>query len=51
MKTHENADPDNIAAGIDFCWDLEYIQINSLMSTVHNNATPTQHGEQVLEKA
>tara|TARA_B100001057_G_scaffold53610_5_gene47618 strand:+ start:6096 stop:9272 length:3177 start_codon:yes stop_codon:yes gene_type:complete len=42
MKTHENADPDNIAAGIDFCWDLEYIQINSLMSTVHNNATPHQ---------
>tara|TARA_B100002019_G_scaffold212634_1_gene185390 strand:- start:13002 stop:16028 length:3027 start_codon:yes stop_codon:yes gene_type:complete len=42
MKTHENADPDNIAAGIDFCWDLEYIQINSLMSTVHNNATPQQ---------
>ena len=34
MKTHENADPDNIAAGIDFCWDLEYIPINSLMSTV-----------------
>ncbi len=42
MKTHENADPDNIAAGIDFCWDLEYIQINSLMSTVYNNATPHQ---------
>ena len=42
MKTHENADPDNIAAGIDFCWDLEYIQINSLMSTVHNNTTPQQ---------
>lgn len=42
MKTHENADPDNVAAGIDFCWDLEYIQINSLMSTVHNNATPHQ---------
>ena len=41
-KTHENADPDNIAAGIDFCWDLEYIPINSLMSTVHNNATPDQ---------
>ena len=42
MKTHENAEPGNVAAGIDFCWDLEYIQINSLMSTVHNNATPHQ---------
>ena len=42
MKTHENADPGNVAAGIDFCWDLEYIQINSLMSTVYNNATPQQ---------
>ena len=42
MKTHENADPDNPGAGIDFCWDLEYIQINSLMSTVHNNSTPHQ---------
>ena len=42
MKTHENADPDNAGAGIDFCWDLEYIQINSLMSKVYNNATPHQ---------
>ena len=42
MKTHENADPENVAAGIDFCWDLEYIQINSLMSTVYNNANPQQ---------
>ena len=42
MKTHENADPENIAAGIDFCWGLEYLQINKTYSTVHNNATPQQ---------
>jgi len=42
MRTHENADPDNTAAGIDFCWDLEYLQINKLHSHVYNNATPWQ---------
>jgi len=42
MKTHENADPGNTAAGIDFCWDLEYVQVSELMSTIHNNATPHQ---------
>ena len=42
MRTHENADPDNIQAQVDFCWDLEYIQINDCMSTVHNNATSHQ---------
>jgi len=42
MRTHENADPNNPQAQVDFCWDLEYIQINSLMSTVHNNSTAHQ---------
>ena len=42
MRTHENADPNNIQAQVDFCWDLEYIQINDCMSTVHNNATAHQ---------
>ena len=42
MRTHENADPDNPQAQVDFCWDLEYIQVNSLMSTVHNNSTAQQ---------
>ena len=42
MKTHENADPGNTAAGIDFCWDLEYVQVSELMSTIHNNSTPQQ---------
>ena len=42
MKTHENADPDNIGAQLDFCWDLEYIQMSECMSTVENNFTPHQ---------
>jgi hypothetical protein len=42
MRTHENADPNNVQAQVDFCWDLEYIQINDCMSTVHNNATAHQ---------
>jgi hypothetical protein len=42
MKTHENADPDNIAAQVDFCWDLEYIQINKCFSTIMNNGSAQQ---------
>ena len=42
MKTHENADPNNAAAQVDFCWDLQYIQQNSWYSDVYNNATPWQ---------
>ena len=42
MKTHENADPNNIHAQVDFCWDAQYIQQNSCFSDVHNNTTPKQ---------
>jgi hypothetical protein len=42
MKTHENAPVDDPNAQVDFCWDAEYIQMNSCFSTVHNNATPYQ---------
>ena len=42
MKTHENADPDNPHAQVDFCWDLEYIQVNSCHSEIMNNASPHQ---------
>ena len=49
MKTHENADPNNQSAQVDFCWDLQYIQQNSCYSDVYNNKTP-QAGEQVLER-
>jgi len=42
MKTHENADPNNAQAQVDFCWDLKYIQQNSCYSDVWNNYTPHQ---------
>ena len=42
MKTHENADPNNQSAQVDFCWDLQYIQQNSCYSDVYNNKTPQQ---------
>jgi len=42
MKTHENAEPDNAHAQVDFCWDLKYIQQNSCYSDVYNNETPQQ---------
>ena len=42
MKTHENAAPDNPHAQVDFCWNVEYIQMNSCFSDIYNNATPQQ---------
>jgi len=42
MRTHENADPDNLHAQVDFCWDLQYIQMNGTFSDIYNNATPQQ---------
>ena len=42
MKTHENATSDDPNAQVDFCWDAEYIQMNSCFSDVYNNATPYQ---------
>ena len=42
MRTHENADPDNAHAQVDFCWDVRYLQMEGVFSDVHNNATPWQ---------
>tara|TARA_B100001287_G_C22673068_1_gene526234 strand:+ start:199 stop:1791 length:1593 start_codon:yes stop_codon:yes gene_type:complete len=42
MKTHENADHNNLKAQVDFCWDLDYVQLNDCMSLVENNYTPHQ---------
>ena len=42
MRTHENADANNVHAQVDFCWDINYIQMNSCFSTVYNNYTPQQ---------
>ena len=40
MKTHEASDSDR--GQVDFCWDVEYIQMNSCYSTIMNNASPQQ---------
>jgi len=42
MRTHENADPRNQHAQVDFCWDIKYIQMEGVYCDVHNNATPHQ---------
>lgn len=42
MRTHENADPNNAHAQVDFCWDIKYIQMNGTYSEIMNNATPHQ---------
>lgn len=42
MRTHENADPDNPHAQVDFCWDIKYIQMNSCFSEIMNNGSAKQ---------
>ena len=42
MRTHENADPNNAHAQVDFCWDAQYIQMNSVYSDVYNNENAAQ---------
>jgi hypothetical protein len=42
MRTHENAPADNPYAQVDFCWDVEYIQMNGCYSEIFNNASPQQ---------
>ena len=42
MRTHENADADNPHAQVDFCWDIEYIQMNGCYSEIFNNSSPQQ---------
>jgi hypothetical protein len=42
MKTHESADPENVRAQVDFCWDINYIPLDETFTEIHNNATPYQ---------
>lgn len=42
MRTHENADPTNLHAQVDFCWDVDYLQQEETYSLVHNNETAHQ---------
>jgi len=40
MKTHEEAETESMK--IDFCWDLEYIQMNNTYSVIFNSGSPFQ---------
>lgn len=42
MKTHENADPNNKRAQVDFCWNINYVQMNNIYCDVMNNGSPLQ---------
>lgn len=42
MRTHENADADDITAQVDFCWQINYLAVDECYSTIHNNASSQQ---------
>ena len=42
MRTHEAAPRNNIAAQVDFCWNINYVQMNNVYSHVYNNGSPLQ---------
>ena len=42
MRTHENAEDDDITSQVDFCWQINYLAVDECYSTIHNNASPYQ---------
>lgn len=42
MQTHEAADPSNLRAQIDFCWDIDYVPVDVIFTDIHNSTTPLQ---------
>ncbi len=42
MRTHEAAPENNLQAQVDFCWNINYVQMNNVYSHVYNNASPLQ---------
>jgi hypothetical protein len=42
MRTHEAAPQNDKRAQVDFCWNINYIQMNNYYSHVYNNASPLQ---------
>jgi hypothetical protein len=42
MQTHENAPPGDKRAQVDFCWNINYIQMNNIYCQVMNNGSPLQ---------
>ena len=42
MQTHENAPAGDKRAQVDFCWNINYVQMNNIYCQVMNNASPLQ---------
>lgn len=40
MKTHENSE--RVESAVDFCWDLDYLQVNECYSVTYPNGSPFQ---------
>lgn len=42
MKTHESAPAEDKRAQVDFCWNINYVQMNNIYCDVMNNGSPLQ---------
>jgi len=42
MRTHEAAAENDKRAQVDFCWNINYVQMNNWYSWVHNHGSPLQ---------
>lgn len=42
MRTHEAAPENDKRAQVDFCWNINYVQMNNIYCQVMNNASPLQ---------
>ena len=42
MRTHENAPAGDARAQVDFCWNINYVQMNNIYCTVMNNGSKLQ---------
>jgi hypothetical protein len=42
MRTHEAAPEHDRRAQVDFCWNINYVQMNNVYSHVYNNGSPYQ---------
>lgn len=42
MRTHEAAPQNDLRAQVDFCWNINYVQMNNIYSHVYNNGSPLQ---------
>lgn len=42
IRTHENAEDNDPATQVDFCWHVNYVTVEECFSKIHNNASPLQ---------